>query len=163
MTVDQLSSLVPVHVQNEDTIAYSRTVDRRQQKGHFQQFRVEPELPEGRNRAVERLASNDHMSAIVHIIKQGGENDLHAHRAQDAVWLVLEGQITFYDETHQPVAVLNPRDGLFVPRGAPYYFSSTGTDTAVIMRVSAKAADVPNERLDYARPFGSGTDSAPRK
>jgi mannose-6-phosphate isomerase-like protein (cupin superfamily) len=119
---------------------------------------VAPELPEGRNRAVERLAGSDIESAIVHIIRQGGENDLHAHRAQDAVWLVLEGQITFYDQDHQAVAVLNPREGLFVPRGTPYYFSSTGDQTAILLRVSAKATDVPNERWDYARPFDSSRD-----
>ncbi|HWP29158.1 MAG TPA: cupin domain-containing protein [Chloroflexota bacterium] len=158
MAVEERKTLVPVQVKDEDKVNYGRVVDRREQRGPFQFFRVAPELPEGRNRAVERLAGSDIESAIVHIIRQGGENDLHAHRAQDAVWLVLEGQITFYDQDHQAVAVLNPREGLFVPRGTPYYFSSTGDQTAILLRVSAKATDVPNERWDYARPFDSSRD-----
>lgn len=152
MAVEQRSELVPVSVKNEDAIAY-KSVNRQQHKGPFQLFKVEPELPEGRKRSVEVLARGDLMSAIVHIIKQGGENELHAHRAQDATWFVLEGQVTFYDETHEPVASLNPREGLFIPRGTAYYFMSTGSETAIIMRVSGKATDVPNERLDYASPF----------
>ncbi|HLY67009.1 MAG TPA: cupin domain-containing protein [Chloroflexota bacterium] len=86
-------------------------------------------------------------------MKNGGENQLHAHRAQDATWVVLEGQVTFYGEDHQEVARLNARDGLFIPRATPYYFCSSGDETAVIMRVSARATDVPNERLDYERAF----------
>jgi mannose-6-phosphate isomerase-like protein (cupin superfamily) len=128
-------------------------VDRRTHNGLFQLFRVDPKLPEGKRRTVELLAQDDITTAIVHVMKEGGENDLHAHRAQDEVWLVLEGQITFFGETHQEVARLNPRDGLFIPRGVAYYFSSTGTEQAVMIRFSAKATDVPNERLDYARPF----------
>jgi mannose-6-phosphate isomerase-like protein (cupin superfamily) len=153
MAVEQRKPLVPVQVKDEDKMNYGRTVSRAEQRGPFQAFRIAPELPDGRNRAVERLAGSDIESAIVHIIKQGGENDLHAHRAQDAVWLVLDGQITFYDENHQAVATLNARDGLFVPRGTPYYFSSTGDETAILVRVSSKATDVPNERWDFARPF----------
>jgi mannose-6-phosphate isomerase-like protein (cupin superfamily) len=104
------------------------------------------------------VARSDQLVERIKVYAEGGENDLHAHRAQDAVWLVLEGQITFYDQNHQAVAVLNPRDGLFVPRGTPYYFSSTGDETAILLRISAKATDVPNERWDYARPFdGSAT------
>ena len=155
MAVEHLSPLVPVQVKDEDKMDYGRIVQRQEHRGRFQAFRVAPELPAGRKRAVEMLAQGDIGAAIVHIIESGGENDLHAHRAQDATWLVLEGQITFYDEHHEAVAVLNPRDGLFVPRGTAYYFMSTGDATAIIVRVSAKATDVPNERLDYARPFSA--------
>jgi mannose-6-phosphate isomerase-like protein (cupin superfamily) len=150
--VEQLSDLVPVQVKDEDKIKYS-AVGVQEYRGRFQFFRVAPELEEGRQRKVEVLAQSDIASAIVHIIKSGGENALHAHRGQDATWLVLEGQITFYGEDGEPIAVLNARDGLFVPRGAAYYFMSTGTDTAIILRMSAKATDVPNERLDYDTPF----------
>jgi mannose-6-phosphate isomerase-like protein (cupin superfamily) len=153
VTVEHLSTLKPVHVKDEDKVNYGRVVNRAEQRGAFQAFRIAPELPEGRELAVEVLAGSDIERAIVHIIKEGGENDLHAHRGQDAMWLVLDGQITFFDERHEAVAVLNPRDGLFVPRGTPYYFTSTGQETAILLRVSAKATDVPNERWDYARPF----------
>ena len=150
--VEQLSDLVPVQVKDEDKIKYS-ALETQEYRGRFQCFHVAPTLEEGTQRKVEVLARSDIAGAIVHIIKSGGENALHAHRAQDATWLVLEGQVTFFGEDGQPIAVLNPRDGLFVPRGAAYYFTSTGTDTAILLRMSAKATDVPNERLDYDTPF----------
>ena len=90
-------------------------------------------------------------TAIVHIMKTGGENQLHAHRAQDAVWLVLASQVAFIGEDHQEVARLNALDGIFVPRGAAYYFSATGQDTTIVIRVAAQSTEVPNEQLRYAR------------
>ena len=152
---EQLSALVPVQVKDEDKIKYS-AIGVQEYRGRYQVFHVAPQLEEGRNRKVEVLAESDIASAIVHIIKSGGENALHAHRAQDATWLVLEGQVTFYGEDGEPIAVLNPRDGLFVPRGAAYYFMNSGADTAIILRMSAKSTEVPNERLDYDTPFVEG-------
>lgn len=152
MVQEHLSSLTPVQVKDEDKIVYS-PVDHRRFNGRFQLFHVAPELPEGKHRSVELLAQDDITAAIVHVIKEGGENELHAHRAQDAVWLVLEGQVTFYGEDHEEIARLNSRDGLFIPRGSAYYFSSTGAEQALILRFSAKSTEVPNERLDYASPF----------
>ncbi len=35
-------------------------------------------------------------------------------------------------------------------------FMSTGADTAIILRMSAKSTEVPNERLDYDTPFVEG-------
>jgi hypothetical protein len=46
--------------------------------GHIQVFRVDPQLPEGKQRTVELLARSDIATAIVHIMKTGGENQLHA-------------------------------------------------------------------------------------
>src|SRR5262249_35162141 len=126
-------------------------LDRRKQRGRFQVFRVAPELPEGKQRTVELLARSDIATAIVHIMKTGGENQLHAHRAQDAVWLVLQGQVAFIGEDHQDVARLNALDGIFVPRGAAYYFSATGEGTTIVVRVAAQSTEVPNEQLRYAR------------
>ncbi|HLQ35436.1 MAG TPA: cupin domain-containing protein [Chloroflexota bacterium] len=145
-------TLSPVHVKNEDEIRY-RSNDKRQIKGPFQIFSIAPELTDGKRRTVDVLAKDDVMSAIVHKIAEGGENDLHCHRAQDEVWVVLEGQITFYGEDHQEIARLNPRDGLFLPRGAAYWFASTGTEAAVLLRVSATHPNIPNERWDYGKAF----------
>jgi mannose-6-phosphate isomerase-like protein (cupin superfamily) len=144
--------LTPVQVKNEDEIRYN-PVDKRQFKGDFQLFRIEPELPAGKRRIVERLAQDDVMSAIVHKIAEGGETNLHCHRSADATWVVLEGQITFYDEDNEVISVLNPRDGLFVPRGKAYWFQSTSKEPAVLFRVSSRHPNIPNERLDYGTAF----------
>ena len=152
MVAEQLSSLVPVEVRNEtERDPFGKLVDRREHRGRFQVFRVDPQLPGGKQRTVELLARSDIATAIVHIMKTGGENQLHAHRAQDAVWLVLAGQVAFIGEDHREVARLNAMDGIFVPRGAAYYFSATGQDTTIVIRVAAQSTEVPNEQLRYAR------------
>ena len=145
-------TLTPVHVKNEDEIRY-RANDKRHIHGPFQTFTIAPELTDGKRRTVDQLAKGDVMSCIVHKIAEGGENDLHCHRAQDEVWVVLEGQITFYGEDKQEIARLNPRDGLFLPRGAAYWFASTGSEAVVLLRVAATHPSIPNERLDYGRAF----------
>jgi len=145
-------TLTPTQVLNEDNIHYKPN-DKRQIKGPFQLFTIEPELKDGKRRTVDQLASGDLLSAIVHKIAEGGENELHCHRAQDEVWIVLEGQMTFYGDDHQEVARLNPRDGLFLPRGVAYWFASTGSEAAVLVRVAATHPDIPNERWDYGKAF----------
>src|SRR5438105_15747473 len=104
-------TMVPVQIKNEDEIKYSAK-DKREFKGDFQLFNINPDL-NGKRRVVERLACDDVMGAIVHKIAEGGETNLHCHRSADATWVVLEGQVTFYDESNEVITVLNPRDGLF--------------------------------------------------
>lgn len=144
-------TLVPVQVKNEDEIKYN-PVDKRTFKGDFQLFNIEPEL-KGRKRVVERLVQDDVMSAIVHKIAEGGETNLHCHRSADATWVVLDGQVTFYDENNEVIAALNPREGLFVPRGKAYWFQSTSKEESVLLRVSSRHPNIPNERLDYGTAF----------
>ena len=63
--------------------------------------------------------------------------------------MVLQGQVAFIGEDHQEVARLNALDGIFVPRGTPYYFSATGEGETIVVRVAAQSTDVPNEQLRY--------------
>jgi mannose-6-phosphate isomerase-like protein (cupin superfamily) len=144
-------TLVPVQVKNEDEIKYN-PVDKRTLKGDFQLFHIAPDR-NGKRRVVERLAQDDVMSAIVHGIAEGGETNLHCHRSADATWVVLEGQVTFYDENNEVISVLNPRDGLFVPRGKAYWFQSTSKEESVLFRVSSRHPNIPNERFDYGTVF----------
>ena len=144
-------TLVPVQVKNEDEIKYN-PVDKRQIKGDFQLFTIDPDL-NGKRRVVERLVQDDVMGAIVHKIAEGGETNLHCHRSADATWVVLEGQVTFYDEKDEEIAKLNPREGLFVPRGKAYWFQSTSKEPSVLFRVSSRHPNIPNERLDYGTAF----------
>ncbi|HLG71254.1 MAG TPA: cupin domain-containing protein [Chloroflexota bacterium] len=144
-------TMTPVQIKNEDEIKYN-PVDRRVQKGDFQLFKVEPEL-NGKRRVVERLAQDDVMGAIVHKIAEGGETNLHCHRSADATWLVLEGQVTFYDENNEVIAALNEREGVFIPRGKAYWFQSTSKEPSIIFRVSSRHPNIPNERFDYGTAF----------
>jgi hypothetical protein len=79
MVAEQLSPLVPIEVRNEtERDPLGKLVDRREHRGRFQVFRVDPQLPEGKQRTVELLARSDIATAIVHIMKTGGENQFDA-------------------------------------------------------------------------------------
>lgn len=117
----------------------------------FQVFAATAE-PIEKGKTHQFLCRSDIINGSVQVVADGGETNLHAHTASDEIWLVLEGEATFYTEEEQEVARLGPRGGLLIPRGVPYWFGSTGETPLVIMRFGAVAQGVKDERIDYAPP-----------
>lgn len=106
------------------------------------------EIAEGKS--IEVLAKTDILSVgVQYVSPNGGETNLHSHAATDQVWLVLDGEATFYGEGDRVVARLGKLDTLLVPRATPYWFASTGKQTLVIVRLGAKAAGIEDKRTDY--------------
>lgn len=114
----------------------------------FKVARVRPQMV-SRGAKTEMLLRTDILKAMVQVVTTGGETNLHAHAATDAVWLVLAGQATFYTEGDKPVARLRRYDLLLVPRGTPYWFESSGEEPLVIFRVGAVEQNTKDERIDY--------------
>jgi mannose-6-phosphate isomerase-like protein (cupin superfamily) len=85
----------------------------------------------------------------VQVIAGGGETNLHAHTAEDAVWLVLSGRARFYTTNDELVGDLGPFEGLTIPRGAPYWFESGSDENLVILRFAAKSLKDPDDRINY--------------
>src|SRR5690348_15958915 len=71
------------------------------------------------------IVQTDLLGVAVKVYAEGGENTLHAHTTNDHLHMVLEGQATFYDEEGNET-VANKFEGMFLPKGAFYYFKSTG-------------------------------------
>jgi mannose-6-phosphate isomerase-like protein (cupin superfamily) len=93
-----------------------------------------PLLSSGRtNRA---LAGTDLLKLRVKVYAEGGENGLHTHNDEDHSFVILQGQATFHDETGK-ATVVNKLEGILLPRGAYYYFQSTGDENLVLLRVGA--------------------------
>jgi len=93
-----------------------------------------PLLSEGRtNRA---LAETDLLKLRVKVYAEGGENGLHRHLDEDHSFVILQGQATFHDEADN-ATVVNQYEGILLPRGAYYYFQSTGDENLVLLRVGA--------------------------
>ncbi len=67
---------------------------------------------------------------------EGGENALHTHRNEDHAFIVLEGEVTFFDENGTET-VLGPYQGIMLPRGAYYRYLNTGPGNLMILRVGA--------------------------
>jgi len=128
-----------------------------------QLFRYEkPEVD--RAKAITFLCRTDRLIGAVQVIKQGGENNLHAHRHMDGMWMVLAGRARFYGEGNQLLAELGRYEGIMVPRGFQYWFESAGDEDLELLQVEAsdvafKDATRETDRVDYAPPKPS-LDSA---
>jgi mannose-6-phosphate isomerase-like protein (cupin superfamily) len=93
-----------------------------------------PLLSDGRTN--QHLAGTDLLKLRVKVYAEGGENGLHTHNDEDHSFVILQGQATFYDEAGN-TNVVNKYEGILLPRGAFYYFQSTGDENLVLLRVGA--------------------------
>jgi len=98
------------------------------------------------------IVQTDLLSVAVKVYAEGGENTLHAHTTNDHLHMVLDGQATFYDEDGK-TTVVNKYEGMFLPKGALYYFKSTGDTNLVLMSSYAYA---PGDRGEDGRIGGDG-------
>ena len=95
------------------------------------------------------LANSGLLSVNVQVVsRDGGETNLHAHSAQDAVWFVLSGRAKFYSKDGESVE-LGPKDALFIPKGTPYWFESVSDEPLEIMRNAATDPAIKNQRVNY--------------
>lgn len=83
----------------------------------------------------------------------GGENGLHAHPEEDHAFFVLSGRARFVDELGTTTEV-GPFEGMIVPRGALYAFTSTANENLIMLRIGAAAAE---EGTDDSRELPSAT------
>jgi mannose-6-phosphate isomerase-like protein (cupin superfamily) len=83
-------------------------------------------------RTTDFLARGDLLAVAVKVYAEGGENGLHAHTTNEHIHMVLQGQATFYDEDGK-ATVVNQYEGMWLPKGAYYYFQSSGTENLVLM------------------------------
>jgi mannose-6-phosphate isomerase-like protein (cupin superfamily) len=111
-------------------------------------FVVRPQLLES-GKASEMLTRSSCMSCSVLVVASGGENNLHSHPKVDEVFYVVGGQATFYGEGDELLATVGPNEGMFVPRGAPYWFESSSPDNLVLVRFAASIdGGSKDERID---------------
>jgi len=95
------------------------------------------------------LAQTENMTVRIKCYAAGGENELHAHAAEDHTFTVLAGQARFWGPEGE-LATLGRNEGIMIPRGVFYKFESCADEPLVLMRVGAKLgkADVPRMTVD---------------
>ena len=95
------------------------------------------------------VSRTDLMSVAVKVYAEGGENALHTHLNEDHTFIVLQGEATFYDENNTE-RVVKQWEGIALPRGAYYWFKSTGEENLVLARFGARDANAPkgDSRVD---------------
>jgi mannose-6-phosphate isomerase-like protein (cupin superfamily) len=93
-----------------------------------------PLLSSGRTN--QPIAETDLLKLRMKVYAEGGENGLHTHKDEDHAFVIMQGQATFHDEEDN-VRVVNKFEGIMIPRGAFYWFQSTGDENLVLLRVGA--------------------------
>jgi mannose-6-phosphate isomerase-like protein (cupin superfamily) len=117
-----------------------------------QTFRLKtPLLSQGRTNKV--LAQTELLKLRIKVYAEGGENGLHTHHDEDHAFIILQGQATFHDEAGN-ATVVNKYEGIMLPKGAYYYFSSTGDENLVLLRAGAGRKPEGSYRLGtHGRPL----------
>jgi len=110
-----------------------------------------PFLDQGRSR--KNAAASEVMTIVGMVYAEGGENAMHNHINEDHVFLILQGQATFHIETDDNVRVVNKYDGVLIPQGCNYWFTSSGDENLVMARVGAR-----HHEGKIRRAFPDGTD-----
>lgn len=102
-----------------------------------------------RRKGVIPLAGSDILFSAVQVIREGGENNLHAHTAMDGFWFVLSGRANFYGKDDVLIAELGRHEGVFIPRTVSYWFESVGDELLELLQVEAFAQNIDSKRIDY--------------
>lgn len=86
------------------------------------------------------LARTDMMSVMLKVYAEGGENAMHKHTNEDHIFVVLAGEATFHLEKDENTVVVKQYEGIMLPKGAYYWFQSSGDENLVLLRVGAPAS-----------------------
>ena len=101
-----------------------------------------------RGKGIVQLAQSDIIRGRVQIVREGGENNLHSHRGMDGFWMVLAGRVKFYGPGDVLIGEFGKHEGILIPRGAEYWFESSGEDDLEILQMAGFEKGVKVERVD---------------
>ncbi|HEY8579179.1 MAG TPA: hypothetical protein VIL72_04785 [Beijerinckiaceae bacterium] len=117
-------------------------------KPEFQTFSYRKPEDLKRGKGIVQLAKSDIIRGRVQIVREGGENNLHSHRGMDGFWFVLRGKVKFYGPGDVLIGEFAQHEGILVPRGAEYWFESSGDEDLEILQMAAFEKGVKVERVD---------------
>ena len=93
------------------------------------------------------MVRTDLSSVNLKVYAEGGENALHTHTNEDHCFVILQGEATFSDEEGTQT-VVKKWEGITLPRGAYYWFKSTGDENLVLCRFGASTGEKGDGRID---------------
>jgi mannose-6-phosphate isomerase-like protein (cupin superfamily) len=91
-------------------------------------------------RVTQTVAKTENMWIATKINAEGGENEIHTHLNQDHAFIVLEGEMSVFDENGEEMK-LKPYQGVMLPKGAYYRYLNTGAGNLVVLRIGAYTPD----------------------
>ena len=107
--------------------------------------------PEGAKagKSIVTLGTSGLLRGSVQVVKNGqGDNNKHIHTGMDGMWMCLKGEVTFYGPDDEILGIFGPQEGIIMPHGNAYWFSSTGDVDLEILQVVTWAPDIKDERID---------------
>jgi len=93
-----------------------------------------PYMKQGR--VTQLVAETTNLWIHTKINAEGGENEIHQHLDEDHAFIVLEGQMSVFDEKGGEIEV-KQYQGVMIPKGAYYRYHNTGAGNLVVIRVGA--------------------------
>ncbi len=93
-----------------------------------------PYMKQGR--ITQLVAETENMWIHTKVNYEGGENEIHTHLDEDHSFIVLEGQMSVFDEKGNELKV-GKYQGVMIPKGAYYRYLNTGPENLVVIRVGA--------------------------
>ena len=93
-----------------------------------------PYMKQGR--VTQLVAETSNMWIHTKINAEGGENEIHTHLDEDHSFIVLEGEMSVFDEKGNELKV-KQYQGVMIPKGAYYRYLNTGSGNLVVIRVGA--------------------------
>lgn len=93
-----------------------------------------PYMKQGR--VTQLVAETSNLWIHTKINAEGGENEIHQHNDEDHAFIVLEGEMSVFDETGGELKI-EKYQGVMIPRGAYYRYLNTGEGNLVVLRVGA--------------------------
>jgi mannose-6-phosphate isomerase-like protein (cupin superfamily) len=122
-----------------------------------------PYMKQGR--ITQLVAETENMWLHTKINYEGGENEIHTHLDEDHAFIVLEGQMSVFDEKGNELKV-EKYQGVMLPKGAYYRYLNTGKENLVVLRIGASIKGKPQGGVEMrVRPDGKPllADSAENK
>ena len=122
-----------------------------------------PYMKQGR--ITQLVAETENMWIHTKINYEGGENEIHCHLDEDHSFIVIEGQMSVFDENGNEIKV-EKYQGVMIPKGAYYRYHNTGKENLVVIRVGAGIKGKPQGGVEMrVRPDGKPlpADSAENK
>ena len=123
------------------------------EKPHAQKFSLRtPYMKQGR--ITQLVAETENMWLHTKINYEGGENEIHTHLDEDHSFIVLEGQMSVFDEKGNEMK-LEKYQGVMLPKGAYYRYLNTGKENLVVLRIGAGIKGQPQGGVEMrVRPDG---------
>ncbi len=99
------------------------------------------------------LMRTDQVVAVVQVVKDGGENNLHYHTNADQVYFVLAGAVRFYGVGDALIGEAGPQQGIFIPGGSRYWFEKAGETDLEMLQLVFKSGKSERINIDAHKPW----------